>query len=173
MLGWIPFAFIRIVVFFSAGILLAVFRPDLPFRATNAYLIFFTCCTLYLILAFTRRSLNINPGIAGLATIFFAGYCNVQLHTDSRRLDHLNHLNLPVEYYTAIITLPPEEKDHSWKMRASIDEVRTMFGWEGRTGELLLYLPKTDFKATVQVWRQSRDKRSASTHQASGKSWRI
>lgn len=150
MLGWIPYAFIRIIIFFGAGILLAIVNPDIlsePF----SYCIFFACCSLYLIAVAVRRRLNFNPGIFGLATIFVAGYCNIQLQTDSRKPGHIINLKLPVEYYTAIIIRPAEEKDRSWKTLAKIAEVRTTLGWEKRSGDVLLYLPKVDFNQPFKV----------------------
>ena len=150
MLGWLPYAFIRIIIFFCAGILLAVVNPDIlsePF----SYLIFFACCCLYLIAVAVRRRLNFNPGILGLAIIFVAGYCNVQLQTDSRKSGHIINLKLPAEYYTAIIIRPAEEKDRSWKILAKIVEVRTTLGWEKRSGDVLIYLPKVDFNQPFRV----------------------
>jgi len=144
MLGWLPFAFIRIVVFFGAGILVALYKPEiLPEPASD--LIFLSCCVLYLVLVFARRRLNVNPGIAGMMAIFFAGYCNVQLQTDSRRPDHFSKLKVPVEHYTVIVTSTPDEKEHSWKVETRIVEVKTRLGWEQRSGNVLLYLPKADF----------------------------
>ncbi len=150
MLAWIPFAFVRIVVFFGAGILVALFKPDiLPEPAS--FLIFLAGCGLYLILVFARRRLNVNPGIAGFVTLFLAGYCNVQLHTDSRRTEHINNLLTPVEYYTAIISLPADEREHSWKINARIVDVKTSMGWEQRSGNVLLYLPKSDFPQPYSI----------------------
>jgi competence protein ComEC len=144
MLGWIPFAFIRIVVFFGAGILVALYQPEILLEPAS-YLIFLSCCVLYLVFVFARSRLKINPGIAGMLAIFFAGYCNVRLQTDSRRPAHLNHLTIPVEYYTAVITLPADERERSWKISARIAEVKTSMGWAQRSGNVLIYLPKADF----------------------------
>lgn len=145
MFRWIPYAFVRIVVFFCAGILLAIYRPDYLTEPT-AQLLFLTCCLLYLILAFAYHKLKINPGIPGVAAVFLAGYVNVQLQTDSRRLDHIINLQIPIEYYTAIITKPAEEKDRSWKLEARIADVKTDRGWSTQQGKILLYTRKEDFR---------------------------
>jgi competence protein ComEC len=39
MFRWIPYAFVRIVVFFSGGVLLAIYYPDF-FKDTTLYILF-------------------------------------------------------------------------------------------------------------------------------------
>lgn len=145
MFRWIPYAFVRIVVFFCAGILLAIYKPD-AFDEPIAQLLFFTLCLFYLVLAFAYQKLKINPGILGLAAVFMAGYTNVQLQTDSRKPEHIINLQVPIEYYSAVITGPAQEKDRSWKLEARIVNVKANGTWSSRQGKVLLYTPKEKFK---------------------------
>ncbi|MDH4092714.1 MAG: competence protein ComEC family protein [Cyclobacteriaceae bacterium] len=144
MLRWIPYAFVRIVLFFCGGILLAIYWPEM-LDAPTAQALFIAFAFVFLILAFVRRVRAINPGSIGLACIFLAGFINVQLQTDSGAPDNLLSANLPVEYYRAIITKPAEEKDRSWKFEARIFDASTGNKWHTVQDKILLYASKEDF----------------------------
>lgn len=141
MFRWIPYAFVRIVVFYCAGVLLAIYFPDF-FRDATLYILFGAFSIFYLILAFCYTRLKINPGIAGMCVIFLAGYINVLLKDESRRSDHLINVNDSISHYTVVITKPAEEKEKTWKYEASILEVNTTQGWKAATGRILLYVSK-------------------------------
>ncbi|MBA4054945.1 MAG: hypothetical protein C0490_09555, partial [Marivirga sp.] len=143
MFRWIPYPFVRIVVFFCAGTLIAIYQPDI-IGEKYAQVLFITCSFLYLILAFARHKIKFNPGIVGLSAIFVAGYCNVLLQTDSRAPDHIIKTQTAIEYYTAIITKPAEEKNRSWKLEAEISAVKSNQVWIPKRGKILLYLSKQD-----------------------------
>ena len=145
MFRWIPYAFVRIVVFFCSGVLLAIYQPDI-LSESIAQLLFLAVCILYLVLAFAFSRRAFNPGIVGMVAIFLAGYCNVQLQTDTRKPDHIINIDGPVEYYTAKITKPAEEKDNAWKLQAEIVAVKSEINWDSKQGKILLYIPKKDFE---------------------------
>jgi len=138
MFRWIPYAFVRIVVFFCGGVLLAIYCPDF-FYGQVAAILFCILCLAYLALALGYSRLKINPGLMGMLAIFVAGYINVQWKNESRRSDHLTKLKDSVQYYTAVITRPPEEKEKSWKYEAKILEVQTKHGWKKAHAKILLY----------------------------------
>src|SRR5688572_27204860 len=110
MYRWIPYAFVRIVVFFSGGVLLAIYYPDF-FRDVTSSLIFCISGIAYLILAFNYSRFKINPGFVGMSAIFMAGYINVQWKNESRRSDHLINIKDTISHYTVVITKPAEEKE--------------------------------------------------------------
>lgn len=140
MLRWIPYAFVRIVIFFCAGIVPALFYPDsLPEDFAQPFLFGLSVC--YILLASFKRWLKIDPSLAGLITLSLTGYVAVQLKTDTRQADHIIHLSEPVEYYSAVVTKPAEEKANTWKLEASMLQVKTT-RWLVKEGKILLYLSK-------------------------------
>lgn len=143
MFRWIPYPFVRIVVSFCAGTLIAIYQPGI-IGERNAQLIFIACSILYVILALIRHKVKFNPGIVGLSAIFIAGYCNLLLQTDSRSPDHIIRAQTPIDYYTAVVTKPAEEKERSWKLESEISAIRSSQIWMPKRGKILLYVSKQD-----------------------------
>ncbi len=143
MFRWMPYAFVRIVVFFLAGIIAGIYQPDL-LKALTAHLLFACCTVSYLLLAFSYQKFQVNPGMVGMWAILLAGFINAQLRTESRRSDHIVHLDVPINQYKAIIHSSPEEKSRSWKYEARIVDVKTDCGWNAHQGKILLYTSKKD-----------------------------
>jgi competence protein ComEC len=141
MYRWIPYAFVRIVVFFSGGVLLAIYYPDC-FQDSTSFLIFCVSGIVYLILALYYSRLRINPGFVGMLAIFMAGYINVQWKNESRRSDHLINIRDTITHYTVVVTKPAQEKERTWKYEATILEVKTNLGWTHAIGKILLYASK-------------------------------
>jgi competence protein ComEC len=145
MFRWIPYAFVRIVVFFIGGVLLAIYYPDF-FPDVTSYLFFSISAVAYLILAFSYSRLKINPGFVGLFAIFMAGYIDVQLKNESRRSDHLINIKDPISHYTVVIAKPGEEKARTWKYEAAVLEAHTKNGWNPTKGKIILYFSKENTK---------------------------
>ena len=141
MFRWIPYAFVRIVVFYCGGVLLAIYFPDF-FYNDSPFILFGALVVVYLFLACFYSRLRTNPGVAGLAAVFLAGYINVQLKNESTRRDHLINVSDSIFHYTAVITKPAEEKERTWKYEATVLDVNTYHGWKPATGRILLYISK-------------------------------
>ncbi|HEY9045818.1 MAG TPA: ComEC/Rec2 family competence protein [Ohtaekwangia sp.] len=152
MLHWIPFAVVRIVLFFIAGILLGIYLPDfLPqFIIT---LVFVTLLIVYIghfiFQRITRKAL-FNPGAVGLLAILLAGYLQLLHCTDSRRADNLINLKTPVAYYQTVVTGYIQEKANAWKVEARVMQVKSEDEWKDVSGNILLYFPKKDFPTPFQ-----------------------
>jgi competence protein ComEC len=142
---WIPYAFVRMVVFLCGGILLAIHLPDV-IDAPLAQALLVGLCVIYFVLALTYRRWQLNPGLFGLLALFVAGFSITLQHTASRSDAHFLHLKTPVAYYTAVATKPSEEKSKSWKLEVAVRQVNTAGQWMPRQGNVLLYLSKQDFK---------------------------
>ncbi|HEY5749237.1 MAG TPA: ComEC/Rec2 family competence protein [Chryseolinea sp.] len=142
---WIPYAFVRMVVFLCGGILLAIHLPDV-IDALVAQTLLVALIVVYFVLALTYRRWQLNPGPFGLLAIFVAGFSIALQHTASRSDAHFLHLKTPVAYYTAVATKPAEEKSKSWKLEVAVREVNSAGHWMPRQGNVLLYLSKQDFK---------------------------
>jgi competence protein ComEC len=149
MFQWIPYAFVRIVVFFMAGILWGIFQPE-SISLSYTVTIFFGLLGLYFLLVIRNRFLHpggkiINPGFVGLAAILVAGYMNVLLKTESTSADHL--LNVPQKpaFYKVVVTRYAEQKSKSWKLEAVVQEVYANNTWQANQGKVVLYLSKPDY----------------------------
>ena len=152
MIRWIPYAFLRIVLFFIVGISLGIYFPDISKWETGGFLFLVLILSYGIIFVLYRkkklsRGLKVLPGIIGLAAVTVAGYLNVLSNTDTRRLDHISHVKFPIEYYKAVLTSKPVEKANSWKVQAAIECVKTKSGWTNHKANVLLYVSKKDFPA--------------------------
>lgn len=146
MFQWIPYAFVRIVVFFMAGILAGTFWPE-GISIVLSAVIFLALLGLYFLLVIVSkyRKRIINPGFIGLAAIFMAGYSNVLLKTGSTQADHFLRLQEKPAFYKAVVTCYAEAKNRSWKLEAEISEVYVNGAWQQYRGSVVLYLSKQDF----------------------------
>jgi len=147
MFRWIPYVFVRVVIFFITGILLGVYLPD-SIPEFFAQSILFILVALYFILHFfkSRLKLQINHGAIGLAVIFLSGYMLLLLKTDSRNAEHFIHSKKPIDYYTATIDNYTQEKDKSWKVEAVVTEIRSDSAWQKASGRILIFFSKKDFE---------------------------
>ena len=132
MIRWIPYAFLRIVLFFIAGITLGIYFPDILDREARWPFVFgtwFYHMAIIVLLYWKKRFLSSNlkllGGIIGLAAVSVSGFLQVLSKTDTRRQDHISHIESPIEFYKAIIAGNPVEKTNSWKVQAIVESVRT------------------------------------------------
>lgn len=125
MFRWIPYAMVRVTLFFVTGIGVAIQFPGI-FGIEWAI----GGTVLYLLLH--RYSFG---GTIGLIVIFLFGYVRTEIHTAKNDPNHIIHHS--VASYKAVVTRYAEEKANSWKVEASIKGVYT--------GNIVLYLSKKDF----------------------------
>lgn len=146
MISWIPYVFVRVVIFFAAGILLGIYYPDfIPEKAVIAISVVVLLLYIFLLIFyFTTARFIANPGFVGLATIFLCGYLCLLQNTTARDEDHFMHVGDSIKYYQVVVTQRPQEKEKTWKIEA---QVLTIFAgaWQTQTGNVLLYLSKSDF----------------------------
>ena len=150
MIRWIPYTFVRTVLFFIGGILLGVNIPDLIPEKTS-FLLAGIMTSLYFLIVFAGRHFRhtLNPGWIALFLVMLLGYIHVVLQTESRDPGHLIHNRDKVSHYKAIITRFAEEKERSWKMEARILEIYTDT-WVVNTGKVVLYFSKEGFPRPFQ-----------------------
>jgi competence protein ComEC len=150
MLKWIPYSMVRVAVFFTAGVLAAIYLPDLlHFRlalAISAILVFaYFPCRLFL----RGRALNVISGLTGLVAVAFLGYSHLLFKTDSRKANHLLSTQEPIVAYSAIVRSSPESKSKSWKVEVEVTAIKTS-KWQPIKGKVLLYVSK---KGGDVTWR--------------------
>lgn len=145
MIRWIPYTFVRTVLFFIGGILLGMNSPDsIPSKMWWPVVVSLT--GLYFLIVFYRRNLRrtVNPGWIALPLVFVLGYINVVRQTESRDADHLLNHHERVSAYRAVITRFPEEKARSWKIEGRVTSVYSG-KWVARSANVTLYFSKEDF----------------------------
>lgn len=143
IIRWIPYTFIRIVLFFIGGIALGIYLPN-AIDQVFAEVLLTALITVYIILFWVFRSRNqalFNLGYLGVPAIFLAGYVHLLIQTASADPDHLLQVQGPVQYYTAVITKFAEEKERSWKTEAKVLEVFAG-SWKPAKAKVVLYFSK-------------------------------
>lgn len=149
---WIPYAFVRIAIFFMSGICLGIYYPDLLSLRYTAF-IFLGFVLLYGIIAYcfwwrlwpAGINLKFCAGAVGLSAIFLAGFINTVSHTHSRKSGHLLQVKSSIEFFKAVITSGPKEKAQSWKTEATVKAIKTDGEWRECEANLIIYLSKEDF----------------------------
>ncbi|HEX8037828.1 MAG TPA: ComEC/Rec2 family competence protein [Chryseosolibacter sp.] len=148
MIRWIPYTFVRTVLFFAGGILLGMYAPDLI--PETSWLPVAGCGVLaYFLVVFLRTRPFLNPGWIGLPLVFLLGYVHVVGHTESRARQHLLHAPAPVTHYQAVVTRYAEERNNSWKVEAKVLQVHAG-AWQSFQGKVMLYFSRRDFAKPFQ-----------------------
>jgi competence protein ComEC len=139
---WLPYPMVRIAGFFTGGVLLSIYFPDL-LSLRFAIILISLCFLSFLILKFysKQNKFPTSLGFLGLSAIFLFGFVRLILFTDARDESHLSKLSEPVRMYEGIVRSVPEEKAKSWKIEIEIISVKTN-AWKPVTGNLLLYVSK-------------------------------
>jgi len=152
MFSWTPYPFVRIVLFFSVGIVWGIYEPD-SVSIVSARIFFGILGLLYLIVSYLRSNEKIkviNPGTIGLMIVFLAGYIQVYHSTDYRSHDHFIHYTDTIQHYKAVVIRQAQEKKNSWKIEAEVIAVQFNNHWKERTGKVLLYFSKKAFNTPYQ-----------------------
>src|SRR5688500_4917771 len=99
MIRWIPYAFVRIVLFFMMGIVFAIYFPDLISFEVGAVVLLALVVVYLLASLLLRQQLmpttvrKIFFGFVGLMALTVAGYLNVLLKTEVKKTSHLIHVD--------------------------------------------------------------------------------
>lgn len=143
MFFWTPYTFVRIVLFFIAGILTGIYHPD--WIPENIALSLFTGLILIYFLLYVLKKKIINPGYIGIPVIVLAGYLNTLSKTDYRNPQHFAFRQQSITQYKVVITGHAEEKEKSWKTDAAVLAFYDGRSWIESTGKILLYFSRQDF----------------------------
>jgi competence protein ComEC len=142
MTSWIPYVFVRVVIFFIGGIVLGIYFPDsISLRSASIGLI--TLAVSYLVLFVAQRKWNFKSGFLGviaLSAMFISGYVCLTLNNQLRDTGHLGSFD-DIQYYRVVVTTHPQERERSWKFEADVEKVKTT-EWMKASGKIMLYLSK-------------------------------
>jgi len=148
-MSWIPFAFVRIVLFFIGGIMLYLYQPAW-FSLKWCLTLIVSFSLLFGLLAFVNSRAKqpiLNPGFAGLLAIFLLGFACAYFQTASNDPHNIVHVKEPIDYYTVVVNQQAAQRDKSWKVTADIKQIKSDQGWRPVTGQVLLYFSRTDFSS--------------------------
>jgi len=143
MFHWVPYAMVRIAMFFIAGILIAVYNPDL-ISDRSAIVIFGILIVAYAMLFLLVPRTMQDPwiGILGLSAVLFGGYLHLNLFIEWDKPGHLSQVEGSVKSYAAVVTKLPEDKGKSWKYNIKITGVYDGDNWTRANARALLYIRK-------------------------------
>lgn len=151
MFRWIPYAMVRVALFFSSGILLAIYQPELLSTTVVVSTIVVFSVT-YLISYFFLKRNRLLLGVMGLGIVSLLGFLHLTLRTEIRREDHLTHVKDTVYAYTGIVRSYPQSKSKSWKLELEVTavKIKTAKSWQLVTGRVQVYISKKENELT---WR--------------------
>jgi competence protein ComEC len=134
-------------LFFAVGVLSGIYRL-LPFGSVWNEVALALCFLLFLSFRWMPHSrLRKASGTLGLFAIALLGFLFVDVNTDSNSPDHLNHLAGKPAFYVARVASYAHEKENSWRLKASVEEVFVDGQWRTVSGNVFLYLSKRDRSA--------------------------
>lgn len=148
MFRWIPYAFVRITLFFCAGITTALYLPGLVDIRTCLVLLL-SLIILYGFVAYKPRRIKQLPGLIAMIILFIAGYSSVYIRDESSVCDHIMNSRDTILYYQARVSQPSVEKEHTRRVTVRVEVVRTRDGWHKASGNILLYLPRKSYPSPV------------------------
>lgn len=148
MFRWIPYAFVRITLFFCAGITTALYLPGLADIRTGLVLLL-SFIILYGFVAYKPGAIKPLPGLIAMIILFIAGYSSVCIRDESSRPDHIVNSRDTILYYQARVSQPSVEKEHTSKVTVRVDVVKTRDGWHKASGNILLYLARKAYPSPV------------------------
>lgn len=144
MLNWSSIPFFRFTLAFIAGILFYI-HSDL-----NVNFVLSACISIGMYAAFYFIALKYRMfirlksilGFTALSTLFFTGGLIAFLKEENKAPVHISNFNDKIEYYTAIVTSPSEEKEKTLKTEVSIENIKSSQGWSKAEGRILIYIKK-------------------------------
>ncbi len=149
MIKWIPFAMVRVAIFFIAGILVGIYLPNL-IPLNQAIITLAGISVLYFVaFALLKRYRSTMLGSLGLLAIFFMGYVHLLTQTESREENHLLKEHDTITAYQGVVRSYPESKSKSWKVELEVSHIKTDH-WKPAKGRVQLYISK---KENTITWR--------------------
>lgn len=149
MFRWTLFPLVRVTLFFSLGIVAAVYFPGLPLYPVAAAAV--AAFVFFLATGWSGpRPLQFAGGVLVLLTFCLLGAWRLVQQTETNRATHLVHLHAQPEYYVANIRSYAYERAGSWRHVASVERVRVQGVWQKASGTIHLYLQK---QADLQPFR--------------------
>lgn len=142
MFRWAPFAMVRVTACLVAGILTAIYFPEM--LSVNSVACITTLLTIsYFLIVLAQRESKFKSvvGLVGLMSIGFIGYGLVLVRTESNNSLHFMNEQDSIQSYMGVVRSVPEVKIKSWKVEMEVKAIKTKL-WKPTEGKVLLYISK-------------------------------
>lgn len=146
MLPWLPYAFVRITIFFAGGVILGICTGD----GLNSLWIALICvcaAMLFLSLALLRRGRSLAAGVLCGLALTSGGVLNVRWHDQSRDEGHLTSLNIPITAMQIMVRGPGLDRPRTTRYDVVIEQVYSEGQWIRAFSRSLLYIRKDSLAA--------------------------
>ncbi|HRG10526.1 MAG TPA: ComEC/Rec2 family competence protein, partial [Cyclobacteriaceae bacterium] len=142
MQKWVPYAMVRITLCLVAGILLAIYQPNLLNTKTVSMLLL---CFAALALVFwwaSRKNKKLKTvfGFTSLISLIIFGFAHLQQNTFTNQPDNLIHID-GITAYECVVRSATESKTNSWKFYVEIVQIKKE-AWQPATGKVVVYVSK-------------------------------
>ncbi len=142
---WNKFAFVRLVVWMSAGIILGTFLDD---YSSIACVLFIISTVIYLLYQFFKTKYfslqsELTTGVLAFLICLSFGYVNVHQKAQKHDANHLLHYTFSeVTSFKAILKSKPKTTEKTKGFTAAINAVKIDSVWHSYHGKAMLYLEK-------------------------------
>jgi len=145
IIQWHSIPFVRLSLFFMAGILFHIHSDVL---IPHAIIIFGSIVLLYSSFIFLGkkqlgRKLPTFFGLLAFLILFLFGYCLTGIRTAARQKNHLIHQKAITSYEGKIVSAV-QEKTKSWKAVLEVNRIYQDSTWQSVSGKVILYFSKKD-----------------------------
>ncbi|MGC3943366.1 MAG: ComEC/Rec2 family competence protein [Chryseolinea sp.] len=146
MYRWIPFAFVRIAIFYCIGVVFGICVGSTIDTLTNilitlASVVGFGVCVL------SHQGRTMPAGMLLAVALISTGTLNVLLSNESRDDRHAVHIKGRVTSFEAIVTAAVQDRPKTWRYEVTVHQVLENGVWRQATSRTLLYIQK-DSSAT-------------------------
>ncbi len=150
MFIWIPYPFIRFLLFFSLGIVAhSVYSAEI---STVYKLLVVTILAYASGYFFLRPRNHFSPitalGVLAFVTLFLCGYLRAYFSTEKNWPDHITHIDEQVSFYTGEIVELPRENESRFNTTVMVSHVNIDGRWQPYRGKVKLNSSKNTDKPT-------------------------
>ena len=154
MFKWVPYAFVRFVLFLISGISYYLYTQ--PNKIDLWLQLFYTSSIIYLItfIVFRRGSSQFLKPIYGLLAgfaLFCFGIIRAYNFTATNKPTHLIHQTDTIHFYRAIVASKIQERSKSYRTELKISQIKLKSGWKVAQGKIMFYIRKDSLTPIPQL----------------------
>jgi len=149
MYRWIPYAFVRIAIFYCAGVIFGIQFPScIDVVKLACALVVLTI--VFIVYVVRRRGKTLVAGIVAAVALLIAGAMNVAVSDESNDERHLTRTKGDVEAFRAVVENAPQDRPRTLKYEVRIDQVLIHGRWLPRYTRAVLYVRKDSLAQRYQ-----------------------
>ena len=152
MLKWAPYPYLRIVFFFSAGILTYIRVGQKPGFVLPLFAAFLLTYLAFWVLARLKKSVDLHnlAGLAALVAFYLAGFLQTHFLTAKSRPDNIVQQAEPIDYYVGVVNDYITHKPNSLATTLALTQIKTGGTWKKVSGNVKLTLKNEAKSRTVK-----------------------